>query len=398
MLPDVWDGIMKTLFVVLCWLICVPLAMACTCVETQGTNTMLDIAKWQVQKAGADEIFEGTVTAQEVKNGSAVVPASAMSMTPSGKHREVMIRVTRGYRGTFPETAMVLTGLGEGDCGFDFETGQSYLVFANYVDAGVFSTSICSGTTLLDRAGAALRYLQSEKPTADDLLSPNEYYRRMLPKWTGSICGEVVGPDGKPVKGASVEAYEVRGDELPPRVFSDPELTRQDGTYCILSAEPGNYLLTAEKEDDDASARLMGFYPGVKRHSDAVPFEVDAGESQKRVDFGLFREQLYTVKLRVVTSDGTPAPAEHLGIKIDSLDQDPLAYHEYHGVENDGTYTLGLIPPGKYLITTYFEPVVEPNGAYELAPEASAWLPVHREVDIVSNGTVDVTLQRVPGR
>ena len=370
--------------------------MACTCMGPQGASTMLDLAKWQAEKSGADEIFEGTVTAQELKAGSAAPPANATSMTPAGSHREVTVTVVRAYRGNLPNTVTVLTGLGTGDCGFDFETGKSYLIFANFVESGVFSTSICSGTAPIEAAGAALRYLRGDQPTADDMLAPDEYNRRMMAKWTGSICGEVVGPDGKPVAEASVEAYQVRTDPFPAKTFSDPNTTKPDGTYCITGIDPGAYLLTAEKEDYKTNSRLMGFYPGVKRHGDAVPFEVDAGRNEAKVNFGLFGEQLYSVTFRVTTSDGSAIPAEDLGIKIDSPDNDPLAYHEYHGVEDDGTYTLGLIPPGHYIVTTYFEPVEAPGGGYRLSPESAKWVPARKEVDITNSLTVVLTLEKVP--
>src|SRR5581483_10647428 len=385
---------MKLAFIALMLLACVPAGVACTCMAGQTGTTMLDEAKWQVDKSEADAIFEGTVTAQELKGGSAAAPANAMSMTPAGAHREVTIAVSQRYRGTVPQTVTVLTGLGTGDCGFDFEVGKSYVVFGSFVQGGTFFTSICTGTELSERAGATLRYLRGDKPTADDLLSGDEYLRRMLPKWTGSVCGKVTGPDGKPVGGADVSLYEIRNDPFPAGRFSDPNTSKADGTYCIKGAEPGSYLLTAETQEYDTNSRLMGFYPGVKRHSDAVPFEIDAGRNESGVDFSLFREQLFSVRFRVLTSDGTRVPSENLGVKIDSPDQDPLAYHEYHGVEANGTYTLGLIPPGHYIVTTYFEPVEKPDGSYAIAPESSQWVGARKEVDIENNDTVDVILQR----
>jgi hypothetical protein len=41
----------------------------------------------------------------------------------------------------------VTTGWGNGDCGFDFEVGKEYVVYAS--DEGQLETSICSGTSLL---------------------------------------------------------------------------------------------------------------------------------------------------------------------------------------------------------------------------------------------------------
>jgi hypothetical protein len=79
----------------------------------------------------------------------------------------------------------VSTGGGEGDCGFDVETGSQYLVYADKVDNASLVTSICSGTSLLAHADSALRVLRGEQPTQDDLLDGETYYKQFGPLWTG---------------------------------------------------------------------------------------------------------------------------------------------------------------------------------------------------------------------
>jgi hypothetical protein len=58
----------------------------------------------------------------------------------------------------------------------------------------------------------------------------------------------------------------------------------------------------------------------------------------------------------VVTSDGSPLPWKNLGVSIDRNDLVPLSYHENHGVNEDGSYTFGLIPAGQYIVRDFFEP------------------------------------------
>jgi hypothetical protein len=79
------------------------------------------------------------------------------------------VRVVRTYRGEVAGTVSVSTGGGEGDCGFDFETGSQYLVYADKDDNESLVTSICSGTSRLAHADSALRVLRGEPPTQDDL-------------------------------------------------------------------------------------------------------------------------------------------------------------------------------------------------------------------------------------
>jgi hypothetical protein len=72
-----------------------------------------------------------------------------------------------------------------------------------------------------------------------------------------------------------------------------------------------------------------------------------------------------------------------LGVAIESLDQDPLAYHESDGVNEDGSYTFGLIPPGHYIVSTYIE-----RG--HSIPDK--WQMAKQEVDISGPGQVNVKL------
>src|SRR5882724_4689320 len=72
---------------------------ACTCGGARG-KTMRDIAVWYSEGSNANQVvFEGTVEKQELVTGPIGGPANAMSMTMSGAHRAVSIRVLRAYRG-----------------------------------------------------------------------------------------------------------------------------------------------------------------------------------------------------------------------------------------------------------------------------------------------------------
>src|SRR5258708_39050957 len=92
-------------------------------------------------------IVEGVGEKQEVPTGPIGPPSNAMSMTGYGAHRVVTIRVSRSYRGQIDGSVRVVTGMGGGDCGFDFETGEEYLVYVNSIDGGLFCYSIFNQTT-----------------------------------------------------------------------------------------------------------------------------------------------------------------------------------------------------------------------------------------------------------
>jgi hypothetical protein len=340
---------------------------------------------------GSKVILEGRVENQRVATGSIGPPSNAMSMTGNREHRIITMLVLRAYRGRPEPRVVVVTGMGLGDCGFDFETGKEYLVYADFTEDGSLFTSICTGTAPTVQAGAALRLLRGEPPSADDLLTPQAYYSKYAPQWTAKVCGRVNKPDGSPLGKASVEMSELRDGRLPPKTASDPNSSKPDGRFCIEGVFPGKYLLTAEENDYDAGTRWMGYYPGVTKHSEARAIEVRAGVNLSDLQFGVQKQPLYTVRFRVVTSDGRPVPWRNLAVAIESHDRDPLGYRESHGVNEDGSYTLGLIPPGHYIVSSFIEPDFETG---QMPVEASKWKMAKQEADISGDG--EVVLKLVP--
>lgn len=236
-------------------------SLACICMGADG-RTMREVAISQIQGRNASTIiFEGSVQRQELETGPIGAPASAVSMTMEGTHRRVYFQGVHAYRGLAAEETTVLTGMGLGDCGFDFETGKQYLVFAVRIDADNLFTSICTGTSSLEHAGPALRFLRGEQPTPDDLLDLQSYYKKFVPRWTGMACGVVTTTDGSPLARASVNMTQVRDEPFPPSRADDPNLSKADGNFCIPNIAPGKYLLSADRDDFDNYFRWMGYFP-----------------------------------------------------------------------------------------------------------------------------------------
>lgn len=372
----------------------------CTCMGPYQAKTMREAAEWYANRPDVVLIFEGKVIKQQLQNGSVAAPVTAMSLTGSGQFRVVDFAVTRVFRGEHQDHISVLTGLGLGDCGYNFQTGQTYLVYASTGAGGVWFTSICSGTNVIEDAGTALRFLKGEKPAAENLVSPREYameyIEKILPKRTGSVCGQVLKPDGTPLKGAGVELWEVRDDGLPARSESDPNLSTADGHFCVQHAKPGRYLLTAESSDFDNHARYMAFYPGVYSREDAVQLNIEPGVRLPDVMLTTFHEPLYTVRIRVITPDRTQLSYKNgCGVVVDSVYRDPLSYHISATVEEDGSDTFGYIPAGEYVISTYFQPNFE-GGDVKPFPEASKWKPARQEV--IVRGNTEVVIHMEPAK
>jgi hypothetical protein len=359
--------------------------LACVCGSGSGEKTMREIAASYSEGRNSSKIvFEGLIEVQDVKSGPIGPPVNAMSITMAGAHRVVSVRVLRAYRGQASGTVIILTGMGLGDCGFDFETGKRYLVYADRIDAVNLFTSICSGTSPIEHAGPALRFLRGEKPTADDLLDGQVYQEKVEARWYGTACGRVTNADGTPFSGGSVDMTQIRDEPLPSMVVSDPDLSKPDGSFCIPTIRPGKYLLTAEKLDYDFHIRWMGYYPGVGTHSAAVPIEIRAGVSLSDLHFSVAKEPVYTVRFRIV-AEGSPAPSENLGVAIDGADQDKLAYHLRQNENKDGIFSAGYVPPGHYLVQTYLQPDFQTG---KIPPELSKLRMAKQEVDISSDSEI----------
>ena len=140
-------------------------AVACICGRSNAGKTMRDVAVSYSEGSNSSKIvFEGLVEAQDVKTGPIGAPANVLSMTLRGAHRSVSFRVLRAYRGQATGTVIVLTGTGLGDCGFDFETGKQYLIYADAIDGVDLFTSICTGTSPMEQAGPALDFSEEKIP------------------------------------------------------------------------------------------------------------------------------------------------------------------------------------------------------------------------------------------
>jgi hypothetical protein len=141
----------------------------CKCVSAPSDiKTTRELAQWTANRS--DVIFEGRVERVELKwplleaKVGDLISADAEQDPP---FMQVSFDETRSYRGTQQRNLQVRTGLGGGDCGFHFEVGKQYLVYAFAADSGRLSTGICSGTALLQESLANLSYLRGEPIVAE---------------------------------------------------------------------------------------------------------------------------------------------------------------------------------------------------------------------------------------
>jgi hypothetical protein len=86
-----------------------------------------------------------------------------------GHGRRVRFRVKEAYRGDEDEEETLDVWTPFGDCGFDFQTGETYLVYADDdEESSTVSTDSCSGTQRISDAGSDLAYLYVFENSGDD--------------------------------------------------------------------------------------------------------------------------------------------------------------------------------------------------------------------------------------
>ena len=120
----------------------------------------------------------------------------------SSRKRVVRIQIAEVLNGVDPgqKEIEIVTGMGGGDCGYAFQAGVDYIIYAYKNSEGRLETGICSRTRPLTQAAEDLAYLRAVPqlpPIADVRVSVADYSswqgsRRPMPKVRTTISG----PDG----------------------------------------------------------------------------------------------------------------------------------------------------------------------------------------------------------
>ncbi len=149
-----------------------------------------------------------------------------------GNGRRVRFRVKNAYRGEEDEDEILDVWTPFGDCGYDFQTGETYLVYADDdEESNQVSTDACSGTKRLSDAGADLPYLYffetsgGEAARLDGFATTNEFHKLDDARTQ------------QPVAGVLVELKSERGSR-----FTE---TGADGRFVFDGLAAGEYTLAA---------------------------------------------------------------------------------------------------------------------------------------------------------
>lgn len=94
----------------------------------------------------------------------AVFTATVLEVTATQMNRQVRLRVESSWKGARCGEMTIVTGLNDADCGYDFQAGTSYLIYADRAK-GSFTTNICSRTAPAAQAAEDLAALGNPKTT-----------------------------------------------------------------------------------------------------------------------------------------------------------------------------------------------------------------------------------------
>lgn len=253
-----------------------------------------------------DAVFVGEVTALK-----------ATKDAEGWQGRLVTLTVTEAFRGVTGAEITLTTGMGGGDCGFAFQPGGQYLVYAyRNKQSGQLSASICSRTRKLAEAENDLVYLRARGKgktgayvLGQVVLVPHEY-REGAPPHTPQAHVRVT-LEGKEKKFTAT--------------------TDDEGRYRLESIPAGKYKVSLET------------LPGVIA---AEPLELTLHDNGCGEASFWLRRQGGRMRGKVFDQQGQPVTGIELFLR-------PLG-QSYGGesamVKEDGSYEFETIRPGQYQI------------------------------------------------
>ena len=180
----------------------------------------------------------------------------------------------------------------------------------------------------------------------------------------GAISGRVMDEFGEPIADAQVmvlrNAFGPGGRRMQPagRTGSTDDL----GSFRIFGLSPGTYVVSATGRSMNMMRMPDGrlapngeqgyaptYYPGTPSVTDAQRIAMGVGQEVSGVVFGLVPTRVSRISGRVI---GAPPDEPFAGAVMVSPEDRALGLMNVGGlVQPDGTFELGSVPPGRYVLT-----------------------------------------------
>ncbi len=283
----------------------------------------------------ASAVFVGTVTgvvksAPQTREQARAEKRAEIDWIPPRRFKFSVELSFLGVEGTEVEVG---TGMGGGDCGYEFEIGQRYLVYAHRsAQSERLSTSICSRTKPYANAAEDLQFLGNLRALAQGVTIYGEVKRQTRSVKTDDP--KAVGPVAQAsliIEGAS-ERKEVRTDE--------------QGRYRLSGLPPGKYEVTLSLPDEMTTYQPKREVTVADRGCATVDYYVsDNGRLSGRV-FDAAGQPAGNVLMALIEEDGQDIERDY----SKSARSDP-----------EGRYSFTAVPPGRYLLAVNLTRFPQPN-------------------------------------
>ena len=271
---------------------------------------------WPARVQACDCAVAGTCHA--FWDSGAVFAGRVVAMEPGGgQRRGVTLHVLERFRGNIPAREAVITVQGS-NCAYPFKIGESYLVFAAEIEAGVLDVSLCSRTQLLRNAGRDVAYAR---------------YARSVP---ASAHGRIMG---------SVELSDAwgEGQPLPPRTI-------------VSATTAGGQTVTTEV-NERGQFRFRSLPRGLHRLSASAPGgfggdieEVVVNDPRGCGETGLRLMWGGSVAGFVRDSAGSPVAGAPLQLvpRRNRVEADSDRFSQRARSRDDGSFLFEAVPPGEW--------------------------------------------------
>lgn len=309
--------------IALAWLCLSPAAAwACSCI--QGGPPCQAVFK-------TEAVFRATVERIDDETRSMSIGGNERSIAISGKRVHVI--VSDVFRGTVAKAVDIHTGSGGGDCGYGFNVGSEYLIYADTNNQGL-STGICSRTRSIADAAEDLAFLRtmSAKPSATGKLQGTAIYFDDARAAEGIVSR-------RPFAGAKVT---LTSSATTVAVQSDADgrfaADLAAGEYRVSVSVPAGYYATSDSRVTLADTRGCAAVEAFIR---------DDGH----------------IDGRVVDTEGKGVPNLAISLGSPQTGREPVQWR-YDGVRSndDGRFSFKQLPAGTY--------VVAANGGSTLSSKA----------------------------
>src|SRR6185369_7679974 len=280
-------------------------AFACSCM---GPRSDEPCAAYQASPV----VFTGKVASLSEEKGSG-----------RWSHRVGHFEAVEGFVGVTSGTVDVRTGMGGGDCGYGFVSGESYFVYAyrGGEGAGALWVSVCGATKSVAKAHTDLAYARQVSRGADRAL----LFGRVISSARSGLQDPL---EQTGIANVKVTAEGQAGQHL-------TAVTDAEGFFSFAGSREGVYTVRAAVPDR---------FPGIAPQEVTVP----AGDCK-----GLLLESnaLASLAGRVVEAGSNPTYGLEIKlIPADATDgADSKAGEESH-TSFDGTYSWEHLPPGSYIL------------------------------------------------